>query len=486
MPTTVFEGKMLVLTGRFNVGEAKLQEELEACGARIASYVSLHIDFLITGKHPDAEMMEAASSRGINLLTEEEVHALMRGEDIDVDRAGKRGERSVDELLGQARGLLDRPMSPAIWTELVALLDACQLSQQEVLVNYLEPQLERWERPDVRARAQKVFAKKALASGGADDEEREEVKNALYFLSRQPAKSMRYAPEHWMGEMMQGVPSPKYRLVCDLDLRFTNAPQEKIHQMLIHPELTGLSALSLHTSDLPSRDNIAAILGHDNFAGVQFFSPGNVGLRRVKQITVATETRLAPRVLDFWDRIDLGSHSTSEEKMLCALVRAPCSEQVETLILSQGGPTIRYLIEEITEHDLLPRLRTLVWSAFGPTSAWFQRMMPICERVDTLVMPHLCFGESESSGWQAYLSCDLPESIETISVGTLGYEQHAEMFTNLHMLFAPDEIVERAFGELCDSALLRHIKHIDLGPLFFDERVLDAFGTYRPDITLHP
>jgi hypothetical protein len=482
MSVTVFEGKVLVLTGRFTAGEAKLQEELEALGARIASHVSLHIDFLITGEHPDAEMMDAASSQGINLLTEEEVHALMRGEEVDVDRAGKRGERSVDELLGQARGLLDRPMSPAIWTELVALLDACQLSQQEVLVNYLEPQLGRWERPDVRARAQRVFAMQALASAGGDDEEREEVKNALYFVSRQPAKSIRYAPEHWMGEMMQGVPSPKYRLVCDLDLRFTNAPQEKIHQMLIHPELTGLSALSLHASDLPSRDNIAAILGHDNFAGIHFFSPGNVGLRRVKQITVATETRLAPRVLDFWDRIE--SHSTSEEKMLSALVRAPCSEHVETLILSQGGPTIRHLIEEITEHGLLPRLRTLVWSAFGPTSSWFQRMRPICERVDTLVLPHLCYGESESSGWQAYLACDLPESIATISVGTMSYEQHTEMFTNLHMLFAPDEIVERAFGELCDSALLRRIKHIDLGPLFFDERVTSILAEQRPDIEL--
>ena len=297
MAAMVFEGKAIVLTGRFTTSQADLQQELEAQGAEVTNYVSSRTDFLVTGARAGQEKLERAKSLGINLLNEDEARALLRGEQLEVDRVGRLGESSVDELLGQARGLLDRTMCPALWMEIVELLDACLPEHQEVLVSYLEPQLEKWEQPGARVRALEVFAEQALAIGDGD---REPVRHALSNLSMQPPSSARFAPDHWMGEMMQGVTSPKYRLMRSLDLRYISASQKMIHRMLTHPELTGLQALYFHASKLPGKNHVEALVSHDNFASLELFAPGNVGPFRVKQFTAATQTRFAPKILDLW------------------------------------------------------------------------------------------------------------------------------------------------------------------------------------------
>jgi len=478
---SVFDGKAIVLAGRFSTSALALQQQLEALGAEVTRHVSSRTDFVITGSRPGREKLTLASRLGVNLLTEDEARALMRGEDVEVDRVGRLGERSVDELLGQARGLLDRPMSPVVWQEIIALLDDCKPEQQEVLVGYFEPQLEKWAQPDVRAHAQEVVARQALAMG---DEDREALRQALYSLSRQPPQSVRFAPEPWKGEMMQRVPSAKYRLVRSVDLRHGSAPQKKILQLLTHPELTGLRELDLDAHTLPGKANIDALLTHDNFASIEHFSPGNVGPYRVKQLTAATQTRFAPRVLDMYGYYG-DVYAEQEVATLVALAHAPCFEGVETLILSDGGSRVGRFVQEITEHGLMPHLHTLVWNASAPNPSGSGGMSALYERVSTLVMPLLIFDRRKSSWWSRQLGSKLPGNIDTLDVSGMLFDQGTSRRSDIQpIIFAPDAVTTQAFGELCDSVLLDHVERVRLGPLYFDERVHEVCSTHRPDLVL--
>lgn len=79
MAAMVFEGKVIVLTGRFTTSQAEFQQELEAQGAEITNHVSSRTDFLVTGTRSGQEKLERAKRFGINLLSEDEARADARG-----------------------------------------------------------------------------------------------------------------------------------------------------------------------------------------------------------------------------------------------------------------------------------------------------------------------------------------------------------------------------------------------------------------------
>ena len=134
-------GKNFVLAGRFSTSSAKLGQEIEAAGGRVTLGVSSRTDYLVEGKSASAYKLEDARALGVAIITEEDVRAMMRGEDLAIAQPGEDGSKNLDDLIGAARGVFDGMMGVRAWEQLVGLLDACDLEQEDALAHYISSQI---------------------------------------------------------------------------------------------------------------------------------------------------------------------------------------------------------------------------------------------------------------------------------------------------------------------------------------------------------
>lgn len=477
MTTSPLHDVTVVLTGRFTTGTEAFTLELEAHGARVRRHISSSTDFLITGTRFGHHKPQQASQLGINLLTEAEARAVMRGDSIKTDRVGRLGQTHIDALIGQARGVLAAPMSPPTWEAVVALLDQCSPEHHEPLSEYLSAHLSRWDTPEAHALTRAHFARATSDPGTTPS-----LRRAVHLYLGNPTGELRVAPEHWMGELMHQVKSPKYRLIRALDLRGTRASGAKIDALLTHPELSELRQVFLDMSSGLSRDRAKMLFTHENFAHVKIFSPGHLSNHALPFLK-STDARLRPHTL-------LADNLSQNEEIAVAMAHAPCLQEVKHLGFSHGTPSAQQnmlrLFTELLAHDeLMPELDTLMMNCFGPNLDDFHAVSPMFERVHTLSFRILPFMKEPRSGWALLLRETLPRTIEALDLSNLFYAHPRTTYGGFSsLIFASDEVMARAINALCESTLLQHIKRVHLNLLHHDARIVEVFAQQRPDITL--
>ena len=177
-----------------------------------------------------------ANARGVPVLDEEQVKALLDAGELDLADAGPLagGDEDVSELVAEARSLLDGPTTSAVWSGVIALVDECDPDQLDELVAYLKPQLERREvgRFDRWVPAE-------------DDPVRQTADSDFFrFLLR---GVLRVAPPSWT---MAGVEedSPRLGLVEALSARELKLETKQLLALLGRGSLTGLRSLDLDGS----------------------------------------------------------------------------------------------------------------------------------------------------------------------------------------------------------------------------------------------
>ncbi len=106
--------------------------------------------------------------------------------------------------------------SAASWTELTDTLDACTSDELDALLERVEPAVDAW--PNVR----------------------EDPWNAAIYPD-----DLRVAPKHWIADMAAGIDSPKHRLVRVVDTTNANLNTTKIGKLLDREHLTRLRVLHL-------------------------------------------------------------------------------------------------------------------------------------------------------------------------------------------------------------------------------------------------
>lgn len=481
-------GNNFVLAGRFSTSSAKLGQEIEAAGGRVTLGVSSRTDYLVEGKSASAYKLEDARALGVAIITEEDVRAMMRGEDLAIAQPGEDGSKNLDDLIGAARGVFDGMMGVRAWEQLVGLLDACDLEQEDALAHYISSQiLARWEAPGARERAIEFWAREAAKERWTDWLDREHLPGPaheeIHGWAITQYDRFYSAPAHWLGEMMRGVDAPKYGLARTIDLTLVYAAAKKLRAILTHPNLENIRNLRLSGVNVLTKQNAEVVMTQDCFSAIRTFSIGGLSASAARELA-GHEPRPELHTLDLRGTMH---PSLDADALLGPLLDSPVFDHVTCLLL--GGHEVPYLLEKLVGSARLPSLERMVYFTtytHEPRSA--RLVQALFERVSELRVD-ACYPNPiiDLEHWSRFCASRIPASIRTLDISAMMFT-HAQVteqyIRSSSMLFAPDDTVQNALSPLCQSTLLEHIERLRLGPLIYDERITSIFAEQRPDIEL--
>jgi hypothetical protein len=232
------EGKTFCITGTLHhYTRAQAEAAIREAGGKISKSVGKKTDFLVCGTAASRKL-EKARSLGIPVIEEADLESFLAGDSVDVDEEiVVSGDASVRDLIGEARAALDGTHGSDAWSTLVDLVDACAPEQLPALVDFIEPQIARWE---VSPHAQWRPGDAHKSCVGAPRE----------WFDGAPRGELRVAPFRWLVEMNTGNFSPKHRLVHAVHLTGMKMNGTQICKLLGNPELTNLRVLDVDDSTL--------------------------------------------------------------------------------------------------------------------------------------------------------------------------------------------------------------------------------------------
>ena len=208
-----------MLTGTLrSITRRDLDQRLNQQGAALVQNVSRHTDAVVEGQGW-SEKPAAARRRGIPVLTEEHLLALLDGKDFDQVVAAACPKPPIalpDDALEQFEGFDLTEPSKERWAQITALLDRCGPELAEVAVDYLTEAIEHWD--------------DAL-----------DLSVAPYHDTTGPGT----APVGWAEAILRGEDHPKHRLVRILDLRRLKLTGKVANHLFDCPHLANLRLLRL-------------------------------------------------------------------------------------------------------------------------------------------------------------------------------------------------------------------------------------------------
>ncbi len=222
------EGTRICLSGSFRHHTHTLMaRRIRAVGGVVSSGLSNRTDLLAHGEGYNGRLADART-RGIPIIDAAQLEALIAGDAIEVPDLDATGEVDLGGALSEARSILDGALDSATWSRLVALLDACDPERLPALVDFLEPQLDRWEVP-------------RYLRWRPDDTKDMPAE----WLRSMPYGTWRVAPFHWVVEMNTKRHSPKHRLAHAISTRGMKMSAASLKRILSNPHLTNLRTLEL-------------------------------------------------------------------------------------------------------------------------------------------------------------------------------------------------------------------------------------------------
>lgn len=214
------EDTVFCVTGGFRHHHRRttVEDALREGGATIKQSITDKTQVLIHGYGNSAKLDDAVI-RGIPILKEHELIVLLAQGQVEIDferPSVEGGEEDVNVLLGEARSALAQPPGVDTWMQIVEVLDRCAPEQTEVLVDYVQPHLSRWE-----------------------------LRQQMFCV----------APDHWLVSMTQGITSASYRVVRWLDLSLQWISATLVRQIIGCEDLTCVRRI-----DLPSQKHASKSL----------------------------------------------------------------------------------------------------------------------------------------------------------------------------------------------------------------------------------
>lgn len=248
----VLEGSKVVVVGRFRAWKiARLREALAARGATVVTSISSEVDFMISGVGR-AFQVEEALNMGVPTLSEDHLPDLLTRGEVMLPSQHTEAPRD-GSLFGELRALLHEHECPSawMWQAVTSLLDVAPREELDAMVAYVKSFTDRWASAGTMAALWGVSAELASPEddGRALDSSWE---NGIQ-------GELRVAPSHWVGELYQGVASPKFELVHALDLGSSNLGSAAVEKILQHPQLDNLTHLVTAVGKAPSKKLLATL-----------------------------------------------------------------------------------------------------------------------------------------------------------------------------------------------------------------------------------
>ena len=359
------EGKKFCITGDLEGHtRAAAQAAIVEAGGLIARSVGPRTDVLVCGDSPGPSKLRKARTLGIPVIDQAQLFTLVSGATIEL--GGPTGEPNGDaarDLIGEARAVLDGTPSSESWSALVALLDSCAPVELPRLVDFVAPQVARWELPPSgRWRPDHTEG----ACHGAPEE----------WFRGMPRGELRVAPFRWAVEMNNGLSSPKHQLVRAVNARGMKMNGTSIVRLLSGEHLSNLTQLDLDSNALTR-----------TFWRRLRSLPSTETLTRLRFSEIDTDMADAAQGghhLDGLTHLDLYTHFKTTQGGFARLLVSPMVQNVE--VLTVGNRDHAHFMECLDDPALLPRLRRIVLEGDSPRSMRAAFRLAVCSRVDEVAI----------------------------------------------------------------------------------------------------
>ena len=364
MKTTI-EGKKFCITGDLEgFSRSEAQAKIVEAGGLIAKSMGPRTDVLVCGSGAGPSKVRKALSLGIPVLDEAELVELLSGASVESADVVASGDSTVRDLIGEARAALDGEPTSDTWSTLVELVDSCVLDQLPALVDFIAPQVARWQ---VAPHTRWTPSPETPGCEGAPKE----------WFSGMPRGELRVAPFRWLVEMNTKHPSPKHRLVRVLHTRGMKMTGSSFINMLSNEHLTSLTQLDLHSGGLTK-----------TFWKKLRTLPSTKMLERLRFSEVSTATAEAAfgdHHLDALTQLDFYIHNKSKPAGFARLLASPMCQNVEVLTVGNAFQS-RFLAALDEDEALLPRLRRIVLEGKSALLMNGALGLPVCARVDEVAL----------------------------------------------------------------------------------------------------
>ncbi len=336
------KGSIFVITGKLTkMTRYEAESAIQKVGGKTGKSVTKKTSYLIVGERPSSKYTKA-KNMGIPILTEDDFKALIAGKTVEVEEVGAAGDRSVDELLGEVRGAMQGPPTSKMWHELVGLLDACRAEDVGVLTEYIDSYIARWTAESMA---------KQVGSSVHIEEEDHRRHWYYYYYRRGVQGELRVAPQDWVGQMQQGVDSPKFKIVRALELTDSKMTSTAVTKVINHPALEHLETLELPERLAPSKTLIKTLCNHPTISHLK------IGKVDEKTAPGFEEYGKEQGLLTILDLTNLDpAYKLRTEAEICAFLKVPYFSTVASLYLAGGRHYDNYILNQMTNHNVLPNV----------------------------------------------------------------------------------------------------------------------------------
>lgn len=457
------KGAVCVITGRMkSMTKAVASQRLMEAGARMATSVSGKTTFVVvaeqwTNDHTKAKAM------GLPILSEQELEALLAGEAVEVDEVGEAGDRSVDELLGEVRSVMQGAPCSQMWHALVAMLDACRAEDVHVLTEYIDGYIARWTTESMQGQQATT-----LDTSPFDDESMTRRWAWRHYDSL--VGELRVAPEHWIGELQQGVRSPKFAIVRAIDLRDSGVSSKVVVGLLDHPDLTSLEALKLSMYLKMSGALIKRICQDERLRDL---GPGQIA--RKQQDVFVTHGQRSMGL----QQLDMRCYTCEYSGEKCEFIKASYFDDVTTLVIRDGRDSLMEIFEIAQESGALGSVRRLIYSlSYGNVDLLWRRVLKapwLVANLRELDLGHVSYHPSHDKGsWKQFLDLAYEGHLEVLDLSGLRERDNEEDTRKVKKMLAQ---------YLPKSRLLERVDTLVLGALK-SPRIEDLLAKRHPQLQL--
>ena len=328
-------GRIFVLTGWFEtMTRAVARRQLTQAGGVVARSVSNRTDALFAGSDSGNAEFHQAKIRGVPILDETALVAVLEGGDLDalIDQERPAPTPTLpDDALARFTVLDLTTPTKARWEQITTLLDQCGPELAEVAVDYLTEATEHWEH--------------ALD---------------LRMDSRFQPIQAGTAPRAWVEAILRGEDHPKHRLVRALDLAGLQLTGKVASHLFACPHLANLRLLRLDDNPKLPAAFFKKLANAPLFANLTHLSLADTRLNKGHVAALANATHLRNLT-----HLSLDSTHFDSAESLATLLAAPTWAKLQHLDYSHTciDDDVDYTgLAALAANPAVAALRSLRWA----------------------------------------------------------------------------------------------------------------------------
>ncbi|CAN0424285.1 unnamed protein product, partial [Laminaria digitata] len=319
------------------------------------------VDIFLAGARVAARKLDRARALGLIVLEGEAIDALIEAGELELE--ADVGALSRDELISEARALLDKPALYATWTAITNLVDQCDQEHLPHLLSYLSPQLARWPACVLDEQAPRYDFSLGLFGAGAGDP--------------------RVMPAEWLTECVSGEERDAYAICSAISFSPVRLGTRLASKLFDNPSIAHITTLDMGNvldSHVKKASFYKKLASTKNLQRVETLVLGRAPDGAMDALLGATSLPNLKRIILRQDTTTMTTASRG-----ASLFFGPWASQLTAVGISHPAHSATLA----TSIDELPKLRTLAINSprfhnLDDVDAMARHLIPLLDHVDTI------------------------------------------------------------------------------------------------------